>query len=110
MSKTVTASEAKNRLGAIMDWAVENEAGVVIEKRGEPWVVVIPYAQYERLQALQERLRRAEALARLEQAAQQMSRGAEVLSDEEVEELADEIARETVERMVAEGKIRYKAS
>jgi prevent-host-death family protein len=110
MSKTVTASEAKNRLGAIMDWAVENEDGVVIEKRGEPRVVVIPYAQYERLQALQEQLRRAEALARLEQAAQQMSGATEALSDEEVEALAEEIARDTVERMVAEGKIKYKVS
>ena len=45
MAKTVTASDAKNRLGSIMDWAVDNDDEVVIEKRGEPRVVMMPFSQ-----------------------------------------------------------------
>lgn len=48
MPKTVSASEAKNRLGAIIRWVVQNEDEVIVESRGEPKVVVVPFSEYEK--------------------------------------------------------------
>jgi len=48
--KTITATEAKNRLGAVMDSALLEP--VMIEKSGRNFVVILGAAEYERLVAL----------------------------------------------------------
>ena len=40
MPKTVSASEAKNKLGAVLSWVRDNQDEVIIESHGEPAVVV----------------------------------------------------------------------
>ena len=108
MSKTVTASEAKNRLGAIMDWAVKNKDDVIIEKRGEPRVVMMAFSDYEELLKMREQMRRAEALAKLQQAAAKIQQNNQDLTEADADALADRIMRDTLKRMVAEGKVIYK--
>ncbi|MEZ4517611.1 MAG: type II toxin-antitoxin system Phd/YefM family antitoxin [Chloroflexota bacterium] len=49
MPKTISVSEAKNRLSAILEWAVEHEDEVVVESRGEPKAVIMAYGEYEAL-------------------------------------------------------------
>lgn len=44
--KTITATEAKNRLGAVMDSALVEP--IMIEKSGRNSVVIIAVAEYER--------------------------------------------------------------
>jgi len=44
---TISVSEAKNKLSALLKWAVENQDEVVIESRGRPKAVILPYAEYE---------------------------------------------------------------
>jgi len=107
--KTVSVSEAKNQLSAVMEWAVENPGGVVIESRGRPKVAVLSYAEYQEFLALREQARRKEALRQLEELAERMWARNSDLSDEEVEELAEEISHETMERMVKEGKVRFQS-
>ena len=107
MPKTVSVSEAKNQLSAVMDWAVDNGDEVVIESRGKPKVAILSYGAYQEFLALREQARRREAFRQLEELAEQMSARNADLSAEEVEQLADEITRETLERMEAEGKIKF---
>ncbi len=109
MPKIVSVSEAKNQLSAVMDWAVENGDEVVIESRGEPKVAILSYAEYQEFLAFKEQARRKEALRQLEELAERMwARNAD-LSDEEVEELAEEISQETIQRMIKKGKVRFQS-
>ena len=109
MPKTISVSEAKNQLSAVMDWAVENGDEVVIESRGEPKAAILSYAEYQEFLAFKEQARRKEALRQLDELAQRMwARNAD-LSDEEVEELAEEISQETIQRMIKEGKVRFQS-
>jgi prevent-host-death family protein len=60
----ISATEIKNRLGQYMDSAVLDP--IVVEKSGRPFVVILSYSEYERLNALEdaywaERVKQAEA-------------------------------------------------
>lgn len=109
MPKTVSVSEAKNQLSAVLDWVVENGSEVVIESRGEPKVAILSYAEYQEFLAFREQARRREALRQLEELARRMQARNADLSAEEVEQLADELTRETLQRMEAEGKISFQS-
>jgi len=109
MPKTVSVSEAKNQLSAVLDWVVENGNEVVIESRGEPKVAILSYAEYQEFLAFREQARRREALRQLEELARRMQARNADLSAEEVDQLADEITRETLQRMEAEGKISFQS-
>lgn len=109
MPKTVSVSEAKNQLSAVLDWAVENSDEVVIESRGEPKVVILSYAEYKEFLAFREQARRREALRQLEMLAEQIWAQNADLSVEEAEELAEELSQETMQRMIKEGKVRFQS-
>jgi prevent-host-death family protein len=108
MTKTVSVSEAKNKLSAMLQWAVENGEEVVIESRGEPRAVILPYDGYEELLLLREQAQRRQALQLLDAiAARAQERNAD-LSAEEAEQLAEEVSEETLQRMVTEGKVAFR--
>lgn len=50
--KTVSSTEIKNRLGQYLESAIAEP--VVVEKAGRPVAVVISYAEYQRLQRLED--------------------------------------------------------
>ena len=50
--KTITATEAKNKLGAVMDSALTEP--VMIEKSGRNSVVILSASEYERLTAMED--------------------------------------------------------
>jgi len=106
MPKTVSVSQAKNQLSAVMDWAVENDE-VVIESRGEPKVVILSYTEYREFLAYREQARRKEALRQLEALAEQIWAQTADLGVEEVGQLAEEISQETMQRMIKEGKVQF---
>jgi prevent-host-death family protein len=107
MTKTISVSEAKNSLSAILDWAVENDDSVVIASRGEPKAVILPYEGYEEYLALKEQARRREALRQLRELSEKIWASTSELSDDEVDQLAEEISQETFQRMIAEGKVQF---
>ena len=110
MTRTVTATEAKVRLGSIMKWIAEKKEAIIIESRGQPKVVLIPFQEYEEIRALQEEERRRQALARLEALAERVGARNQDLSLKEAEELADRFTREVIEEMIEEGKLSYERS
>jgi prevent-host-death family protein len=109
MPKIVSVSEAKNQLSAVMEWAVENGDEVVIESRGEPKVAILSYAEYQEFLTLREQARRREAFRQLEELAEQIRARNADLTPAEVEELADEITRDAIQRMVDEGKVVFQS-
>ena len=108
MPKKVSASEAKNRLGAIMGWVVEHQDEVIIESRGEPTVVLMPFSEYEKTKELREQDRRRKALAQLESLRERVSARNQDLNEEQAMELADRFVREVIDEMVEEGQIKFK--
>jgi prevent-host-death family protein len=107
MPKTISVSEAKNKLSAMLKWAVENQDEVVVESRGRPKAVILPYSEYEMFQSLREKERRQAALQRLQELAAANQVLNQDLTSEEAEELAEEVTRETIERMATEEKISF---
>lgn len=108
MPKTISASEAKNKLGAAIEWAVENQDEVIVESRGKPKAVIMPFDGYEEYQTLREQARRRAVLARLEQLAETTrARNQDLENAAEADTLADQLSREVIEDMIAEGKIKY---
>lgn len=109
MPKTLSVSEAKSQFSTMLSWVVEHGDEVVIESRGEPKVAILSYAEYQEFLAFREQARRREALRQLEELARRMQARNADLSAEEVDQLADEITRETLQRMEAEGKISFQS-
>lgn len=108
MPKTVSASEAKNRLGAVLSWVQDNQDEVIIESRGEPAVVIMAYTEYEKVKALKEGERRNEALQKLRALREQVrARNQDITTDEQALQIADRFSHEMIEDMVKEGKIQF---
>ncbi len=107
MSKTVSATEAKNQLGALMGWVLENKDEVIVESRGKPQIVLIPFEEYEEIQRIKEQVRRRQALAKLEKLRDKVRSRNQDLSDQEAETLAQRFTGEVIAEMVKTGKIRF---
>jgi prevent-host-death family protein len=108
MLQKISATEAKNNLGAILDRVRSGHDAVVIERYGQPEAVVIGYEHYEILQAILRKDRTEKTWRDLEKRAAAIRERNKDLTEAEVESLADEISRETVGRLIAERKAEYK--
>ena len=107
MPKRVSASEAKTRFGAIVDWTLESNDDVIVESYGKPTVVIMPFVEYQKVLGLREQARRQQALAVLEELRRQVQTRNQDLDESQAEELADRFTRDVVEDMVAEKKTKY---
>lgn len=45
MAKPVSATVAKNRLGSLLTWVRQEQDEVIVESRGEPPAVSVPFAR-----------------------------------------------------------------
>ncbi len=108
MPKTVSATEAKIHLGAMLEWAATHPEGVIIESRGRPRAVLLSFEEYERLRRAREAAWRQEALRRLEALADRVADRNRDLDEAEAEALADRLVRETTEEMIRAGRVRYR--
>ncbi|TAK30784.1 MAG: type II toxin-antitoxin system Phd/YefM family antitoxin [Chloroflexota bacterium] len=107
MPRTVSATEAKNRLGAIIGWVLAHKDEVIVESHGEPKVVMMHFEEYEELKNLKEQARRRAALEALRGLRQKVLERNRDLTPEEADLLAERLSREIVEDMAQEGKIEF---
>ena len=107
MAKTVSATEAKNRLGALMSEVRETAEPIIVELRGRPDVAIITAEQLEDFEALKDKRRREKALASLEAIRAMAGDRNSDLSEEEAMELAVEVTREVRREMRDSGQLRY---
>jgi prevent-host-death family protein len=102
--KTVTATEAKNRLGALISEVAGGTGAVTIEHHGRPRVVVVSAEEWAEVSEMRERLRRLEAWRQLMELAREVSARNADLSPEEADALADEIGDEAMDRVIARAR------
>lgn len=107
MPKTMTATDVKVRLGAMIDWTVEEGDELIIESRGKPKAVLMSYAEFEEVQRLREDARRQDALRQLQALAERVSERNKDLNQESADALADRFVRDVIDDMTAEGTIRF---
>src|SRR4051794_15617213 len=101
MTKTISASEAKNRFGSVIGWAADQGDTVIVESHGEPKVVILPYAEYEKIQEMREQIRRTEVLARLERLAEKVrARNPDIETDEQAMAISDQFTRAAIDSLV----------
>lgn len=109
MDRIISATEAKARLGELMRLAVDSGDNIIVESHGKPQVALIPYVEYEELQKLKQRARREEALAQLRELAREVQAQNQDLSEGEAASIADELTREAIESLAAQGKVRFES-
>ncbi len=105
MPKTISANEAKNRLGSVLGYVSDNDDEVIVESYGKPKAVVMSISAYEEVQAMREQRRRAQAfneLRALRAEVQAQNRG---LTQKEADEIANRFSREMFDDMAARGDI-----
>lgn len=105
--KTVSVSETRQKLSAFLNWIKQNKQDVIIQNRGRAEVVMIPYEDYDLLQAARERRRRRQAVAELQEIAQAVQIANAPMTEEEAEALADEVVRTAIENLQQEGKVQF---
>jgi prevent-host-death family protein len=122
--KTVTATEAKNRLGALMAEVTSTNQPVLIEVRGHPNAALISATEFERLKVLDRLAKTADVLRLMEEirlnatpiVVRQIT---DEMSDEEVDQIiADQLTEARREgyrhrarqRQVAEQSVGYDAA
>ena len=108
MPKTVSATEAKNNFGAVIEWATQNQGDVVVVKsHGEPKVVVMSFAEYEKVKEIKDKERRRQILKELEALRAESLERNKDLTPEEGDELAERFSQELIEHLVRKGKVRF---
>ncbi len=88
--KVVTATEAKNRLGALIADVASGSEDVVIENHGTPRAALISYETYRELLDARERQRRRTAIDELWQLREDVRARNEDLDAESADRLIDE--------------------
>lgn len=109
MALNISTSEAKAKLSSFLQQVAKNREEVIIQNRGAPQAVLVPYSVYEQFCTWREQNRRQRALDELQELADAIQTRNRDLSETEAEELADRFSREVIGEMIAEGKIKYDA-
>ncbi len=107
MTRTVTTTEAKAKLSALLGWVREHRDAVIVENRGEPSAVILPYAQFEELQRLREQQRRQEAIATLRRLRDQVRARNRDLTDEQAGEIAEQVSRDVMQGLINKGNLSF---
>jgi prevent-host-death family protein len=94
MAKTVTATEAKNRLGALMSEVLDTNEPVIIELRGRPKVALISADRLEAFEKLERRRRGEEAWKAFEDLRARQGDRNKDLTDDQIMEMAVEAVRD----------------
>lgn len=104
--KTVTATEAKNRLGSYLGDVSRGEGDVVIENHGKPMAVLVSYDDYRDLREVQVRQRRREAMEELRRLRAEVRAVNQDLTEEEADAIAEEIGSEAIARVMERNRRR----
>ncbi len=109
MPRTVSATDAKNKFGSLVNWVVANADEVIVENHGEPAIVLMSMTEYESYKSYREAERRKRLLAELYELRDRVrAYNQDVTTEEQAQEIADEIVQDAIDSLVAKGKIRIK--
>lgn len=102
--KTVSATEAKNRLGAFLREVSRGENDVIIESHGKPTAVLLSYETYRQFRELQDRQRRRDAMEALRQLRAEVRARNLDLTEEEADAIADDVGREAIANVMSRAR------
>jgi prevent-host-death family protein len=102
--KTVSATEAKNRLGTFLGEVSRGENDVIIESHGKPTAVLLSYEAYRQLRELQDRQRRQEAMAAIWRLREEVRAKNQDLTEEEADAIAEDVGREAIANVIARAR------
>lgn len=92
--RVVSATEAKNRFGAVVKSAWEDVDVVVVENHGEPFAFILSPSEFQRLQAAEAELRKRTRRDRLDGIMREQAERNRDLTPEEADEMAIRAVRE----------------
>jgi prevent-host-death family protein len=101
-TRTVSATEAKNRLGAYLKMATQDGDAVIVENFREPSAVIISFEEYQRLRNAEAVLDRQRRLAELDRII--------AIQAERNSDLTEETADALVQQYLAEDRDERRAS
>src|SRR3954452_4515016 len=101
MTKTVSATEAKNSLGSLLGQLESKEDAVIIENRGVATAAIISMERFRALEELEERAERRRALEEFRKLRSEIARQNEDLSTADAQEFARQLSDEIMENVVA---------
>lgn len=107
MEKTISATELKNDPEAVLRDVSAGDEVVIVESPEAPTAAIISLDEYRRLREVEDRQRRQQAFAELERLRLEIDENLKDLSDEERRALADEISKDTMDRIIANGQFRF---
>jgi prevent-host-death family protein len=107
--KTVSATEAKNRLGSLLADLSNGTDAIFITHHGNPRAVIVSAEEWTALSEARTRLRRLEAWEQMRAAAAEISARNADLTPEEADALAAEIADEAMSQVVARARRLWEA-
>jgi prevent-host-death family protein len=106
MTKTVSATEAKNTFGAILKHLETTDEDVVIESRGVPTAVVVSIERFREIEELEERAKRQRALEEFRKLRAEIARQNEDMSTAEAQDFAEQLSDEIMENVVAKHPVK----
>lgn len=101
MVRTISATEAKVNFGSVTRQVVDSDEPVIVESHGQPRVAIVPVQQLDRLAELEEQERRRVWLERARALRARVREKNQDLTDEQAEQIADEIVRDAVDAIYA---------
>jgi prevent-host-death family protein len=105
MPKVISANEAKNRLGTWIGYVNDQDEEVIIERHGKPRAVIMSIEAFEEVQELREQKRREVAVNRLRELREEVSARNRDLTEQQIEEIADQMSRDMIDHMATTGKL-----
>jgi prevent-host-death family protein len=105
--RTISATEAKVNFGAVTQRVIDDGEPVVVENHGQPRVAIVPVEKLDRLAELEEQERRRVWLERVRALRARVREKNQDLTDEQAEQIADEIVSDAVDALYEKGIVRY---
>lgn len=85
----------------------QGDEPVIVENHGQPLVAIVPVEHVDRLRELEDEQRSGEWLERMQQLRSLVRARNQDLTDEQAEQLSDEIVRDAVDALFDKGIVRY---
>lgn len=106
----ISATDAKNNFAAVIARVAESGESVVIERQGKGRAAIISMDDYRRFRAFEDAERRRtarEALERFQESIRELNAELPPLTEEQIDELAQEVRSEITSSLFEKGLVRY---
>lgn len=103
----VSATDAKNNLGALLAKVTGGGESIIVERQGKPRAAIISIEEFRQFRVLQEQERRREAIATLRRIRDEVSARNSDLTPEQIEEFASAVRHDAHQTILKRGLVRF---